>query len=79
MTTPNIEIFTAGCKNCDEAVRIVKEAVQPCGCNVKVLPADGEEAKRRGVTLAPCIWRDGEQVICGVPTMDEAVAQLRIA
>lgn len=76
---PTIEVFTAGCKNCDEAVRIVKEAVATCGCNVKVLPADGDEAKKRGVNLAPCIWKDGERVFCGVPTLEEAIAKLRVS
>lgn len=76
---PTIEVFTAGCKNCDEAVRVVKEAVGPCGCNVVVLPADGEEAKRRNINLAPCIWKDGERVFCGVPTLEEAIAKLRVA
>lgn len=74
-----IEIFTAGCKNCDEAVSIVKEAVSTCGCEVRVLPADGSEAKSRGVTLAPCIWKNGERVFCGVPSKDEAIALLREA
>ncbi len=73
-----IEVFTAGCKNCDEAVRIVKEAVAPCGCEVKVLPADGPEAKARGANCAPCIWKDGVNVFCGLPTRDEAIAKLRI-
>lgn len=77
-TKHNIEIFTAGCKNCDDAVRIVKEAVGTCGCNVTVLPADGEEAKKRGVNCAPCIWRDGERVFCGTPTLEEAIAKLRV-
>lgn len=79
MNKSTIEIYTAGCANCDEAVRIVKEAVKTCGCEVKVLPADSREAKSRGVNLAPCIWKDGERVFCGVPTQEEAVAKLRIA
>ena len=79
MNTHTIEVFTAGCKNCEEAVRIVREAVATCGCNIKVLPADGEEAKKRGVNLAPCIWKDGERVFCGVPTLEEAISKLRIA
>lgn len=78
MNKSTIEIFTAGCANCDEAIRIVKEAVSTCGCEVKVLPADGPEAKARGVNLAPCIWKDGERVFCGVPTQEEAIAKLRI-
>jgi DNA-binding transcriptional MerR regulator len=77
-TKHNIEIFTAGCKNCDESVRIVKEAVGACGCSVTVLPADGEEAKKRGVNCAPCVWRDGERVFCGTPTLEEAIATLRV-
>lgn len=76
---PTIEVFTAGCRLCDEAVRIVKEAVGPCGCNVVVLPADGEEAKRRNINLAPCIWKDGKSVFIGVPTLEEAIAKLRVA
>lgn len=78
MSKSTIEIFTAGCANCDEAVRIVNEAVSTCGCEVKVLTADGPEAKERGVNLAPCIWKDGERVFCGVPSLEEAIAKLRI-
>ena len=55
------------------------KAVATCGCNVKVLPADGEEAKRRGVDCAPCVWKDGERVFCGTPTMEEAIAKLRVS
>jgi DNA-binding transcriptional MerR regulator len=76
-TMSTIEVFTAGCRNCDEAVRIVREAVAPCGCEVKVLPADSEEAKARGVNLAPCIWKDGQRVFCGVPSLEDAIALLR--
>jgi DNA-binding transcriptional MerR regulator len=76
---PKIEIFTAGCKDCDEAARIVREAVAPCGCEVVTLPVDGPEAKARGVRLAPCVWKDGEFMFCGLPTLDEAVAKLRCA
>lgn len=79
MSKSTIEVFTAGCAHCDEAARIVKEAVSTCGCEVKVLPADGPEAKARGVNLAPCIWKDGERVFCGAPTKEEAVARLRMA
>lgn len=76
-TMSTIEIFTAGCTNCDEAVSIVREAVSTCGCEIRVLPADGPEAKSRGVTLAPCIWKNGERVFCGVPSRAEAIALLR--
>ncbi|MCH8275517.1 MAG: thioredoxin family protein [Armatimonadetes bacterium] len=78
MSKHTIEIFTAGCDLCKEAVRIVREAVAPCGCEVVERPADGPEAKARGVTCAPCIWCDGKQVICGLPTLEEAIEKLRV-
>ena len=79
MNKPTIEVFIAGCKLCDEAIRTVKEAVATCGCNVVVLPADGDEAKERNVHVAPSVWKDGKCVHIGVPTLEEAVAKLRVS
>jgi DNA-binding transcriptional MerR regulator len=77
MNQSKIEIFVAGCGLCDEAVRVVKEAVAPCGCDVVVLKADSEDASSRGIKQVPCIWKDGERVFCGVPSQDEAIRLLR--
>lgn len=74
-----IEIFTGNCSKCDEAVRNIKEAVSACGCQVKVLSIDSQEAKDRGINLVPCIWKDGEQVMCGAPTLEEAIAKFRMS
>ncbi|MDQ2622600.1 MAG: thioredoxin family protein [Actinomycetota bacterium] len=62
-----VEIFTAGCPACDEAVSLVKSLA--CGsCDVGVLdmkqPSIAERAKGYGVRSVPAIVIDGKLAGC---------------
>jgi len=72
-----IEVFTAGCPLCDETLRRVRQAVQPCGCSVVERSPAGPEAQQYGVHAVPTIVADGQVVFTGVPTLDQAIALLR--
>jgi glutaredoxin len=62
-----IEIFTAGCPVCDEAVREVRAAACP-SCEVTVLdmkdPRVAELAKGLGVKSVPAVAIDGKLAGC---------------
>ncbi|MCH7903325.1 MAG: MerR family transcriptional regulator [Armatimonadetes bacterium] len=77
MTNSKITIYSATCGLCEEAARIVRDAVAPCGCSVEVKPVDSDEARALGVKSAPTIVRDGKIVFCGRPTSEEAIEALR--
>ena len=79
MSNSTIEVFTANCELCEEAVRIVKEAVAPCGCSVHVRKADSPEGKKYSVKAAPTVVKDGVIIFCGLPPLDEAINRLRIS
>lgn len=65
--TRTIEIFTAGCPLCDEAVELVKRLAGP-GCEVGVLdmhdPAAARRAKKLGVASLPAVVIDGKLAPC---------------
>ncbi len=67
-TKRKVEIFTAGCFLCDEAVRIVKDtACQDCGIIVYDIHKEGvEKAKEYGVNCVPTVAVDGKIVECCV-------------
>jgi hypothetical protein len=54
-----IEVFTAGCSLCDDTLRLVKEAVSSCGCEVieRRCPPQQmcEEGKAYGVRAMPTV------------------------
>ena len=77
MANSKITIYSAKCGLCEDAERIIRDAVAPCGCSVEVKPADSDEARALGVTSAPMIVRDGEFVFCGTPKSEEAIKALR--
>jgi hypothetical protein len=58
-----IEVFTAGCSLCDDTLRLVKEAVSSCGCEVieRRCPPQQmcEEGKAYGVRAMPTVVVDG--------------------
>ena len=68
MTTKrNIEIFSAGCPVCKEAIEMVKR--NTCSsCEVKVFdmhdPAVAERAKKLGVRSVPSVTIDGKLADC---------------
>lgn len=72
-----IEVFTAGCPLCDETLKRVRQAVQPCGCTVVERSPAGPEAQQYGVRAVPTIVADGQVIFTGVPTQEQAIALLR--
>ena len=65
----NVEIFSAGCSCCDEAVAAVRAAA--CSsCNVQVRdmmdPAVAAEARKYGIKRVPAVVIDGKLADCCV-------------
>lgn len=64
-----IEVITAGCPVCDEAVQLVERITCP-SCEVEVLDAGGPEGARRirelGVGSLPAVAVDGKLAACCV-------------
>jgi len=62
-----VEIFSAGCPLCQEAVELVRRIGCP-SCDVQVLdmkePAVAERAKRLGVRSVPAVLVDGRLADC---------------
>jgi len=62
-----IEVFTAGCPCCDEAVTAVKAAACP-SCDVQVRdmkdPSVAADAKRYGINRVPAVVIDGKLADC---------------
>lgn len=71
-----IEVFTAGCPLCNEAVQRVQNAVAQCGCTVVTRTPDSPEAQRYGIRAVPAIVVDGQLVFTGLPTQEQANALL---
>lgn len=65
----NVEVFTAGCACCDEAVQAVKAAACP-SCNVQVRdmkdPSVAAQAKKYGIKGVPAVVIDGKLADCCV-------------
>lgn len=65
-----VEVFTAGCPLCEEAVALVKGLACPsCEVVVHDLRADGEAVSRArgyGVNAVPAVVIDGQLVECCV-------------
>ena len=66
-TKRKIEVFSAGCSACDEAVALVKGVVC-AACGVEVLDmrdsAVAERAKRYGIRRVPAVVVDGQLAEC---------------
>lgn len=66
-TKRNIEIFSAGCSVCDEAVSLVKNMVCPL-CEITVSDMNtgdvAERAKALGIRSVPAVVIDGRLVEC---------------
>jgi glutaredoxin 3 len=62
-----IEVFTAGCSICDEAVELVKSIACP-SCDVQVLdmnePKVAAKAKKYGIKNVPSVVIDGKLAGC---------------
>lgn len=63
----NVEIFSAGCGCCEEAIALVKSIACP-SCEITVLdmklPEVAERAKRLGVRSVPAVAIDGKLSGC---------------
>ena len=68
MKKRTIELFTAGCPCCDEAVRVVRSLICP-SCDLQVLdlrsdPVALARARQYGVTRVPAVVVNGELADC---------------
>lgn len=75
MLKRQVEIFTANCPLCDEAVRMVQELACP-SCEVLVynLRDDLEKAQQYGVNAVPAIAINGIVVLTGKPSREQLEA-----
>ncbi len=76
-TKRQIEIFSAGCPACDDAVKTVKRIACP-SCETKVLdmnePQVAARAKQLGISRVPAIVIDDQLAeCCGAGAVDEQV------
>lgn len=74
MSKRQVEVFSAGCAACDEAVALVNQ-IACKSCEVSVLdmqdPAVAEQAKALGIHRVPAVVVDGKLADCcagGGPT-----------
>lgn len=74
MSKRQVEVFSAGCGACDEAVALVRRIACP-SCEVSVLdmhdPTTAERAKALGIHRVPAVVVDGKLADCcavGGPT-----------
>ncbi len=76
-----IEVFTAGCSLSDDTLRLVKEAVSSCGCEVieRRCPPQQmcEEGKAYGVRAMPTVVVDGAIAFEGRITREQAALLTR--
>ena len=67
MTIRKVEVFTAGCPLCDDAVQLVHDLACP-SCAVEVLDmndeATHEKARTYGITRVPSVVVDGTLADC---------------
>ena len=67
MTLRKVEVFTAGCSLCDDAVQLV-QGLACSSCSVEVLDMKDEstqkKAKEYGVTLVPAVAVNGTLANC---------------
>jgi glutaredoxin 3 len=67
MAKRKVEVFSAGCRACDEAVQLVRSIAGP-SCDVSVLnmkdPKVAERAKALGIRSVPAIAVDGKLAAC---------------
>ncbi len=71
-----VEVFSAGCPTCDDAVKLVKETACP-SCEVRVLDMNDAEvsaqARELGIRTVPAVVVDGQLATCcqaGGPTKE---------
>lgn len=67
MDKRRIEIFSAGCSVCDEAVQAVREAAcDSCDVQIRQMsdPKAAEDAKRYGIRSLPAVVINGQLANC---------------
>lgn len=67
MATRTVEIFSAGCSVCEDAIAMVKDlACSSCEIQVRDMSDEGvaERAETLGITTVPAVVIDGELVEC---------------
>lgn len=74
-----VEVFTAGCPLCEEAVKLVKSLACP-SCEVKVLdmhsPSVSKRAKKIGIHRVPAVVIDGKLAeCCAAGSLDASTLQ----
>jgi len=73
----NIDVFSAGCYLCENAVQMVKKVIGP-QCSLRIYDltkGEGiEEAKKYGVRAVPTIVGNGRKMFEGVPEFAELTA-----
>ncbi|MEE9554480.1 MAG: thioredoxin family protein [candidate division Zixibacteria bacterium] len=66
-TNRKIEVFTAGCALCNDAVDLVKKLACP-SCNIEILDMNNDgvttRAKNLGIRAIPAVAIDGKLVDC---------------
>jgi glutaredoxin 3 len=71
-----IQVFTAGCSICEDTVRVIKDAVASCGCEVierRCPPKQMcDEGKAYGVRAIPPVVVDGAIIFEGRVTREQA-------
>lgn len=71
-----IEVFSADCPLCRETLRLVKDAVSSCGCEVIERRCSGDEqcaeAQTYGVRAMPSVVMDGRIMFEGAITREQA-------
>ena len=71
-----IEVFTAGCSICQDTLRVIKDAVSSCGCEVierRCPPGQMcEEGKTYGVRAMPTVVVNGTIMFEGRVTREQA-------
>jgi glutaredoxin 3 len=67
MTKRKVEIFSAGCAMCEDAIELVKKLACPA-CDVEVLDMHNHEVSKRakslGIKTVPAIVVDGRLASC---------------
>ncbi len=78
-----IEIFSAGCPACVEAIEAVNRVACPSSCEVEVLdmhqPEVAARAKEEGVRSIPAVFVDGKLADCCAAGLGVDEATLRAA
>lgn len=72
----DIEVFSAGCRLCEDTVRMVKRVMGP-ECTLRIYDltkGEGlEESRKYGVRAVPTIVGNGRRMFEGIPEFDELI------